>query len=76
MREKIKFGKYRHFKGKEYQVYGVAQHSETGETMVIYKALYGERKVYVRPLDMFTERVDRNGYRGPRFMFIPDGRQT
>ena len=68
--DKIKPGIYRHFRGREYYAYGTAEHSETGETMVIYKALYGDGKVDVRTLDMFTERVERKGYCGPRFMLL------
>lgn len=65
---KIKIGrKYRHFKGKEYLVLYVAKHSETLEDMVVYKALYGERKVWVRPLDMFLGKKEVNGKEIYRF---------
>ena len=60
-------GTYRHFKGAEYEVIGVARHTETEEEHVVYRALYGERGLWVRPLAMWTEEVDRDGYRGPRF---------
>lgn len=53
--------KYRHFKGNEYLVLYIAKHSETLEEYVVYQALYGERGVWVRPLDMFAERVERDG---------------
>ena len=53
---------YRHFKGNEYQIVTVAEHSEDGSQMVVYKALYGEGKCYVRPLDMFMEKVDSEKY--------------
>lgn len=60
-------GKYRHFKGNEYELLYVARHSETLEPMVVYKALYGEQGIWVRPASMWTEQVDRDGYSGPRF---------
>lgn len=63
----IKPGKYRHFKGMEYELIGIAKHSETLEPMVVYRALYGDGGLWVRPLSMWTEQVERDGYRGPRF---------
>ena len=63
-------GRYRHFKGNEYRVLGVARHSETMEPMVVYQALYGEGGLWVRPAAMWNERVVRDGYDGPRFTFI------
>ena len=66
----IKPGKYRHFKGNEYEVLGIAQHSETMEPMVVYRALYGEKGLGVRPAAMWTETVVRDEYSGPRFVWI------
>ena len=66
----IKLGKYRHFKGKEYQLIGTAKHSETLETYVIYRALYGEGETWVRPLEMFFEKVEREGVIYDRFTYI------
>lgn len=66
----LKTGKYRHFKGKEYELLGVATHSETLEPMVVYRQLYGEHGLWVRPAAMWTETVCRDGYEGPRFMYI------
>ena len=65
-------GKYRHFKGKEYQLIGIARHSETMEPMVVYRALYGEQGLWVRPASMWTEQVERDGYKGPRFQLIEE----
>ncbi|MFN7012735.1 MAG: DUF1653 domain-containing protein [Bacteroidia bacterium] len=68
----IKKGKYRHFKGKEYEVIGIARHSETLEELVVYKALYqtdGEN-LWVRPLIMFTEEITIDGITLKRFEFI------
>ena len=71
MREIPKPGeRYRHFKNKEYQILAVATHSETGEKMVVYQALYGERGLWVRPAAMWNEHVERDGYSGPRFTYI------
>ncbi len=68
----IKPGKYRHFKGNLYEVVGIASHSETLEQMVVYRALYGEGGLWVRPAKMWTERVERDGYSGPRFQYIEE----
>ena len=68
----LKPGRYRHFKGKEYQLLGVATHSETGEPMVVYRALYGEGGLWVRPVAMWSETVEREGYSGPRFVRIEE----
>lgn len=66
----LKPGKYRHFKGGEYELIGIAKHSETTEDMVVYRALYGERGLWVRPASMWTEEVHREDYTGPRFVRI------
>lgn len=68
--EQIRTGRYRHFKGNEYRVIGVAKHSETREDMVVYQALYGEGGLWVRPAAMWNEPVKRDGYCGPRFIYI------
>ena len=68
----IKPGKYRHFKGGEYEVLGVARHSETGEDMVVYRPLYGERALWVRPAAMWEETVEREGKTFVRFTYIGD----
>ena len=66
----IKTGRYRHFKGMEYEVLCVAKHSETLEEMVVYRALYGEGGVWVRPAKMWRETVERDGNTQPRFEYI------
>lgn len=66
----MKTGKYRHFKGNEYEVIAIARHSETLEEMVVYRALYGERGLWVRPKAMFEETVERDGKTFPRFTYI------
>lgn len=63
----IQAGRYRHYKGNTYQVLGVAKHSETEEDVVVYRALYGEYGLWVRPLDMFCEKVEVEGKLIPRF---------
>ena len=68
----LKKGKYRHFKGMEYELIGVARHSETLEPMVVYRALYGEGGLWVRPASMWSEWVDREGYHGSRFQYIEE----
>ncbi len=68
----IKLGKYRHFKGNEYEVIGIARHSETLEKMVVYRALYGDGGLWVRPAAMWQETVTRDGVTYPRFTYIGD----
>lgn len=63
-------GLYRHYKGPEYRVWGVARHTETEQVMVVYQALYGEFGLWVRPLEMFCETVEVNGEIVPRFALI------
>lgn len=70
MENSIKLGKYRHYKGKEYEVIGIAKHSETSEELVVYRALYGEGGMWVRPLAMFTEEVEVDGVKVPRFYYL------
>ncbi|MBQ3356619.1 MAG: DUF1653 domain-containing protein [Oscillospiraceae bacterium] len=65
-------GRYRHFKGKEYELLFVARHSETMEEMVVYRALYGEHGVWVRPASMWNELVERDGKTYRRFTKIED----
>jgi hypothetical protein len=60
-------GRYRHYNGQEYEVLGVARHSETEEEVVVYRALYGEYGLWVRPLGMFQQQVDSEGRLVPRF---------
>ena len=66
----IKPGRYRHFKGNEYEVLFTACHSETLEPMVVYRALYGEGGLWVRPASMWTEPVERDGVTRQRFTYI------
>lgn len=68
----IKPGKYIHFKGNEYEVIGIAAHSETGEEMVVYRALYGEGALWVRPVTMWNEIVEHNGRCVKRFTHADD----
>lgn len=69
---KIKVGIYRHYKGNLYQVLHTARHSETKETLVVYRALYGDYGVWVRPLTMFCESVTIDGKTLPRFELIKE----
>lgn len=75
MQNKLKSGRYRHYKGNEYEVIGVAHHSETLEPLVVYKALYdsdefGKNAMWVRPLALFTETITVDGKEVPRFEYI------
>lgn len=66
----IKLGKYKHFKGNEYEVIGVAKNSETLEETVVYRALYGEKELWARPASMWNETVERDGKIFKRFEFV------
>lgn len=70
MEQNLKPGIYRHFKGGEYELIGIVTHSETMEKMVLYRALYGEKEVWVRPLSMWTETVEKDGLLMRRFTYI------
>ncbi len=71
--DRLRKGIYRHFKGQYYQVLDVAQHCETEEFMVVYRALYGERGLWLRPLSNFVDYVERDGTLTPRFQWMaPD----
>ncbi len=72
MSDIIRPGKYRHFKGNEYQVIGTARHSETMELMVVYRALYGDYGLWVRPASMWNETVTRDGKTFQRFTLIEE----
>ncbi|MCV2884663.1 DUF1653 domain-containing protein [Aestuariibacter sp. AA17] len=65
-------GKYRHYKGNDYQVLGVATHSEDETKLVVYRPLYGEGALWVRPLEMFLESVELDGKAVPRFQFVSE----
>ena len=70
--EEIKIGRYRHFKGNEYEVLYLAKHSESLEDMVVYRALYGAPGGWVRPASMWNETVEREGKTYKRFTYIGD----
>ncbi len=70
--DEMKLGRYRHFKGNEYEVIGIAKHSETTEEMVVYRALYGEHGLWVRPASMWNETVERDGKVFQRFTNIDE----
>ncbi|MDX1634140.1 MAG: DUF1653 domain-containing protein [Marinobacter sp.] len=68
----VKPGRYRHYKGQDYEVIGTARHSETEEPMVVYRCLYGDHSLWVRPLAMFRETVELGGEQVPRFALIEE----
>ncbi len=70
MSSTIKPGRYRHFKGGEYEVLGIARHSENLEEFVVYRAVSGEHGLWIRPAAMFLEEVERDGKRMPRFTYL------
>ncbi|WP_148860997.1 DUF1653 domain-containing protein [Marinobacter fonticola] len=70
MTQTLKPGRYRHYKGKDYEVIGVARHSETEEELVVYRPLYGDQGLWVRPLNMFRESVEVAGESVPRFSYL------
>lgn len=66
----LKLGRYKHYKGNEYEVIGVAKHSETPEYLVVYRELYGNHNLWVRPLRIFIEEVEIDGKKVSRFEYI------
>lgn len=72
----IKPGRYRHYKGNEYEVIGIGTHSETMEAMVIYRPLYGEGGLWVRPASMWNEIIEKDGKNNKRFEYIGEASQN
>ena len=72
MNASVKLGRYRHFKGNEYEVIAVAKYSETLEPMVVYRALYGDGGIWVRPLSMWNETVELDGVKQKRFIYVDE----
>jgi len=72
MTKTVKLGKYEHYKGGQYEIIGIAKHSETLEEVVVYRALYGDQSMWARPLDMFLESVEVKGKIVPRFKYIKE----
>lgn len=68
--DQLQPGRYRHYKGRDYQVFGVARHSETEEPVVVYRCLYGDGSLWVRPLAMFLEEVSLGGESVARFTYV------
>jgi hypothetical protein len=68
----IRPGRYRHYKGQDYEVLGTAKHSETEEEFVVYRALYGDRGLWIRPATMFLETVIVDGRHCPRFQLVTE----
>ena len=66
----VALGIYEHYSGKRYQVLGVAQHTETSETVIVYRSLYGDFALWVRPKSMFLEHIEKNGQLIPRFKLV------
>lgn len=73
--ETLALGIYRHYKGDHYLVLFICLHSETNEELVIYQKLYGDFKVYARPLSMFTEQIEYNGNMQPRFKYVAESNE-
>jgi len=69
-------GRYRHYKGKDYEVIDLARHSETEDWHVVYRPLYGDSGLWIRPLDMFTEAVEHAGQSLPRFRYLAPFSET
>jgi len=72
MEHKLKIGTYEHYKGGLYSVIGIARHSETGDELVVYRAQYGDKSLWVRPCSMFVEKVKVEGVQIPRFKYIEE----
>lgn len=68
----IALGRYRHYKGQHYELLGIARHSETEEELAVYRTLYGDFSLWVRPLAMFLETIERDGNIEPRFAYDPE----
>ncbi len=68
----IKPGRYRHYKGKEYEVLETVRHSETEEELVLYRTLYGDYSLWVRPIAIFSDMKEVNGKQVPRFEFVAE----